>query len=116
MAAEMSEETAADETMFLCSSCGFECRYEYFGKKPPFSKSVVLLEDAYVIRDPFSPTAGHLTLGGRCCLCSKDVCVAQTCSIFYTKRFCISCVEKNLEEFPDEVHKDLRRKDLQVTS
>ena len=35
-----------------------------------------LLEDAYVIRDPFSPTTGHLTLGGQCCLCSKDICVA----------------------------------------
>ena len=35
-----------------------------------------LLEDAFVIRDPFSPTTGHLTLGGQCCLCSKDICVA----------------------------------------
>lgn len=41
MAAEMSNETAAEKTMFLCSSCGFECHYEYFGKKPPFSKSLV---------------------------------------------------------------------------
>ena len=44
----MSEETAADETMFLCSSCGFECRYEYFGKKPPFSKSVVYVFCCFV--------------------------------------------------------------------
>ena len=36
-----------------------------------------LLEDAYVIRDPFSPSAGHLTIGGNCCLCSKNVCMAQ---------------------------------------
>ena len=36
-----------------------------------------LLEDAYVIRDPFSATTGHLTLGGQCCLCSKDICVAS---------------------------------------
>ena len=48
MAAEMSEETAADETMFLCSSCGFECRYEYFGRKPPFSKSVVYVFCCFV--------------------------------------------------------------------
>ena len=48
MAAEMSEETAAGETMFLCSSCGFECRYEYFGRKPPFSKSVVYVFCCFV--------------------------------------------------------------------
>lgn len=29
----------------------------------------------------------------------------QTCSIFYTKRFCIACVEKNMGEFPDEIGK-----------
>ena len=36
-----------------------------------------LLEDAYVIHDPFSPNSGHLTLGGQCRLCSKDICVSQ---------------------------------------
>ena len=41
MAVELNEESASETTMFLCSSCGFECHYEYFGKKPPFSKSVV---------------------------------------------------------------------------
>ena len=29
----------------------------------------------------------------------------QTCSIFYTERFCISCVQRNKEEFPDEILK-----------
>lgn len=36
-----------------------------------------LLEDAYVLRDPFSPNSGHLILGGQCCLCSTDICVSQ---------------------------------------
>ncbi|KAM7437988.1 Cysteine-rich domain [Porites harrisoni] len=104
-----------DKVTFKCSSCGFECYYEYFGKRPPFSKSVILLEDAFVIRDPFSPTTGHLTLGGQCCLCSKDICVAPTCSIFYTKRFCVSCVENNLMEFPEEIQKDIQRKGVHDT-
>lgn len=110
MAADTSESTA-EKLTFTCASCGFECNYEYFGKKPPFSKSVVLLEDAFVLRDPFSPNAGHLTLGGRCCLCTRHICISQTCSIFYTERFCISCVQKNKEEFPDEILKDLQKKD-----
>jgi len=71
-----------------------------------------LLEDAYVIRDPFSPSAGHLTIGGNCCLCSKNVCMAQTCSIFYTKRFCISCVEKNIGEFPFEIQREITQHNL----
>lgn len=113
MAAEYGpKEIATEKPMFTCSFCGFECHYEYFGKNPPFSKSVLLLEDAYVLRDPFSPNPGHLILGGQCCLCSTDICVSQTCSIFYTKRFCISCVEKNMGEFPDEICKDLQRKDV----
>ena len=42
MAAEHDpKETAAEKPIFTCSSCGFECHYEYFGKKPPFSKSVL---------------------------------------------------------------------------
>ncbi|XP_022805736.1 cysteine-rich DPF motif domain-containing protein 1-like [Stylophora pistillata] len=110
MAANRSESTAEKPT-FTCASCGFQCNYEYFGKKPPFSKSVVLLEDAYVIRDPFSPNAGHLTLGGQCCVCARHICMSQTCSIFYTKRFCIPCVQNNKEEFPDEILKDLQKKD-----
>ena len=33
-----------------------------------------LLEDAYVIRDPFSPNPGHLMIGGRCSVCAAEVC------------------------------------------
>ena len=40
MATDTSESTA-EKLTFTCASCGFECNYEYFGKKPPFSKSVV---------------------------------------------------------------------------
>ena len=41
MAAEVTEKSLSDKPIFLCSSCGFECHYEYFGKKPPCSKSVM---------------------------------------------------------------------------
>ncbi|XP_068714389.1 cysteine-rich DPF motif domain-containing protein 1-like [Montipora foliosa] len=112
MAAEFNEESSSNKSTFICSNCGFECHYEYFGKTPPFSKSIVLLEDAYVIRDPFSSSAGHLTLGGQCFLCSGDVCVSQRCSIFYTKRFCIACVEGNMEDFPKEIQKEIQQKDI----
>ena len=47
MAAELKEST--EKPMFICSSCGFECHYEYFGKKPPFSKSVVYVLCFHII-------------------------------------------------------------------
>ena len=40
MAAGVSEGVDEKPT-FTCASCGFKCHYEYFGKKPPFSKSIV---------------------------------------------------------------------------
>ncbi|XP_028516506.1 cysteine-rich DPF motif domain-containing protein 1-like [Exaiptasia diaphana] len=90
--------------------CHFTCRYDYYGRNPPFSKAVVLLEDAFVVQDPFSPSQSHLTLGSKCSLCSIDVCVGQGCSLFYTKRFCISCAKKNLAEFPEEIKTELSKK------
>ena len=41
MAAEVTEKSLSDKPIFSCSSCAFECHYEYFGKKPPCSKSVM---------------------------------------------------------------------------
>ncbi|EDO48837.1 predicted protein [Nematostella vectensis] len=99
-----------NERVFACSLCDFNCRYEYFGNKPPFSQAVLLLEKAYVIKDPFSPNKVHLTIGGVCCLCSKNVCIGQNCSIFYTKRFCVPCVKDNIADFPSEIQSEVVNK------
>ncbi|XP_031562732.1 cysteine-rich DPF motif domain-containing protein 1-like [Actinia tenebrosa] len=106
----MEDRKNTEKTTFKCSLCDFTSRYDYYGRNPPFSKSIVLLEDAYLIQDPFSPTQSHLTIGSNCTLCSADVCVGQNCSIFYTKRFCIPCVKKNITEFPDEIKTELNKR------
>ena len=35
-----------------------------------------LLEDAYVMKDPFSSEGGIITLGSHCSLCEKAVCLS----------------------------------------
>ena len=37
---------------FCCFVCGFVSHADYCGRKPPFNKHIVYLEDVFVIRDP----------------------------------------------------------------
>jgi len=108
---------------FTCGICNFTSPYTYFGRKPPSSKSrMVLLEDAYVIKNPFidprqtekvtvsgKPIHPPLILGSHCSVCRAPVCVAVECSYFYTKRFCKECMEEYLELFPEQVRKEFRK-------
>ena len=41
MTSSVETEMTAEKPRFECSLCGFECHYDYFGNKPPFSKSIV---------------------------------------------------------------------------
>lgn len=59
------------------------------------------MEEAYVMKDPFSEERGFITLG---------YTLSQDCSLFYTKRFCLQCVRRNLNEFPAEVKEEMARK------
>ncbi|XP_013399603.1 cysteine-rich DPF motif domain-containing protein 1-like [Lingula anatina] len=97
---------------FLCSKCGFCINYDYFGNKPPGADTLLLLEEAYIMNDPFAENrrGKFIILGSHCSVCSKSVCIAQGCSIFYTKRFCIDCVIKNLSEFPTEVQEEAQKR------
>ncbi|KAF7268440.1 hypothetical protein GWI33_018449 [Rhynchophorus ferrugineus] len=52
-----SEETKDSEKRkqyFECHLCKLKEEFEYFGRNPPFCKNYQLLEDAYVIEDPFT--------------------------------------------------------------
>ncbi|KAK3518122.1 hypothetical protein QTP70_033217 [Hemibagrus guttatus] len=73
--------------------------------------SLRFLEDCYGMRDPFTPNKDKfLILGSKCSLCKKTVCVGTDCSIFYTKRFCLPCVRKNLEQFPEQIQIEIAKK------
>ncbi|XP_066285595.1 cysteine-rich DPF motif domain-containing protein 1-like [Branchiostoma lanceolatum] len=96
---------------FACSLCNISAPYDYLGTTPPYAKSIVLLEKAYVMKDQFTPgKEGHLVLGADCCLCGKCVCLGQDCSLFYTKRFCLPCVLQNIQEFPLEIQEEVAKK------
>uniref|UniRef100_A0A8C8ZF42 Cysteine-rich DPF motif domain-containing protein 1 n=1 Tax=Prolemur simus TaxID=1328070 RepID=A0A8C8ZF42_PROSS len=62
--------------MFACELCALTAPYSYVGQKPPNTQSVVLLEESYVMKDPFTSDKDRfLVLGSRCSLCSRLVCV-----------------------------------------
>ena len=85
----------AKSRRFLCVLCGFESHVSYFGRKPPFTRSVVYLEDAFVIRNPgLGDPNRPLCLGSHCVVCERVVCAASRCSLFYTKRICTSCLKR----------------------
>ncbi|NXS89831.1 CDPF1 protein, partial [Erpornis zantholeuca] len=98
---------------FKCELCELSALYTYYGQMPPNSGS--LLEEAYVMKDPFTPDKDKfLIVGSHCSLCSRAVisilCILlvmlfslQDCSLFYSKRFCRPCVKENLKAFPLEI-------------
>ncbi|NXA70524.1 CDPF1 protein, partial [Mohoua ochrocephala] len=73
------------------------------------------LEEAYVMKYPFTPDKDKfLIVGSRCSLCSRAVCV--DCSLFYSKRFCLPCVKENLKAFPLEIQEDMDKRKRQQKS
>ncbi|XP_071780560.2 cysteine-rich DPF motif domain-containing protein 1 [Centroberyx gerrardi] len=107
------EQTTSDppEKTFTCQLCGLSTPFTYHGQKPPNTRAIVLLEECFVTKDPFSPDKEKfLVLGSNCSLCSSSVCVGSDCSLFYTKRFCMQCVNKHLDQFPPQIQAELAKK------
>ncbi|NXX41310.1 CDPF1 protein, partial [Tricholaema leucomelas] len=102
---------------FTCQLCDLTAPYTYYGQKPPNAHSLVILEDSYVMKDPFTPDKSRfLILGSHCSLCGRSVCVDAECSLFYSKRFCLPCVKKNLKAFPLEIQEDIAKRKSQKKS
>lgn len=96
---------------FQCSSCIFKQPYEYFGSNPPQVKNYILLEDAYIIEDPFfPPKQGKIViLGTHCIKCRKSVCKDANCSVYFDGTFCIECAKNNIAFFPYAMQEKLNR-------
>uniref|UniRef100_A0A3Q2P5Z5 Cysteine-rich DPF motif domain-containing protein 1 n=1 Tax=Fundulus heteroclitus TaxID=8078 RepID=A0A3Q2P5Z5_FUNHE len=72
------EQTATEtpQNTFSCQLCGLSTSFTYYGQKPPNTRAIVLLEECFVTKDPFSPDKEKfLVLGSTCSLCGKCVCV-----------------------------------------
>lgn len=107
---EKQEDVQTETREFICYKCNLKAKVDYFGKQPPFAKSMRLTEDTYIMRDPFSSDTGMISLGSHCALCTKSICASPECSIFYTKRFCVQCAVENALEFPSEIQQELRKR------
>jgi hypothetical protein len=87
---------------FRCKGCALEVKAR-FGRSLPQIPNVVFIEDCYLIMDPFSPDKQPLCVGSHCVQCQAQVCTSPSCSIFYAHRFCRTCLEPMLHEFPLEI-------------
>lgn len=97
--------------VFECQLCSLTAPYSYIGQKPPDTQSVIILEESYIMKDPFTIDRDRfLILGSRCSLCGRQVCVGPDCSLFYSKRFCLPCVRENIDAFPQEIQQDLEKR------
>ena len=109
---ELVNTTQVQGLSFTCNICHSIFAYQYYGDDPPFCSEVQLKEHAYVSRDPFTfQRQAFLVLGGTCCICNADVCVASKCSMFYTQRFCLDCAREHQCKFPDEIQAELAKQD-----
>ncbi|XP_004560866.1 cysteine-rich DPF motif domain-containing protein 1 [Maylandia zebra] len=109
----MEEKAASDnpQKTFTCQLCSLTSPFTYYGQKPPNTRAIVLLEECFITKDPFSPDREKfLVLGSICSLCGTCVCVGSDCSLFYTKRFCVPCVNKHLDQFPHQIQVELAKK------
>lgn len=96
---------------FQCSVCKYHERYDYFGMNPSYMKNYILLEDSYVIEDPFLPPrqGEYIILGANCSACNKAVCKDQRCSIYFDKTICINCAKDCLSSFPKVLQDKLNK-------
>ncbi len=92
---------------FRCGRCGEIYPYDYFGRSPGFCQSIVFFEDCYVMRDPFSEARVPLMLGANCSVCEALVCVG--CSIYFARRFCLTCSGKKIKDFPPQLQEEIAR-------
>ena len=109
----MEDENIKNQTnkQFECAQCKLLFKYNKYRKLTDVTTNLHFLEEVYYIINPFEgPASMPLVLGSACSICKSTVCVSSSCSVFYTKRFCRSCVAKCPDCFPNEIIKDLKIK------
>lgn len=100
-----TQEAEEEIKIFKCSICLLEEQYGYKGQNPPFSRHVKMLEDSYIMEDPYFPPGKNefIILGADCFICNNSVCKSPECSFFYLKTYCMNCLKENISYFPEIV-------------
>lgn len=116
------KEEEPEKISFKCSSCAMSELVDYFGKSPPFTRNLELLEESFIMKDPFTaPPSKHgkrsfteyfIVLGSHCSLCQAIVC--KQCSLFYKNTFCYPCAQSEVHHFPLEIQSKIRREILAI--
>nr|XP_008195524.1 PREDICTED: cysteine-rich DPF motif domain-containing protein 1 [Tribolium castaneum] len=108
---ETPVKTEAKVEYFHCEICALHERYDYFGNSPPFVRHYRLLENAYVIEDPFVPPKQNefIILGSHCVKCGKSVCKDINCSFYYDGTHCIHCAKSSIDSFPPNVQQKINK-------
>lgn len=113
---EQSDERVP-KIKFQCSTCNMLEMVDYYGKTPAFVYGIKLLEDSFVLRDPFQPppirwkpkAEYFVIIGAKCTVCENVVCKGAECSFYYTCTYCLACAKKYTNKFPIESQAKLRK-------
>lgn len=111
------QKLETEKINFQCTNCSMSEQVDFFGKSPPFTKNLGLIEDSYIMKDPFnvppskygkrSFTEYFIILGSHCIMCEAVVC--KDCSIFYKSTFCYTCAKEEVHRFPLEIQSKIRK-------
>lgn len=107
----VKSEAKPEPQYFNCEICALHERYDYFGNSPPFVRHYKLLENAYIIEDPFLPPKQNefIILGSHCIKCGKSVCKDSNCSFYYGGTYCIYCAKGSIDSFPQNVQQKINK-------
>ncbi|ELK07908.1 hypothetical protein PAL_GLEAN10007133 [Pteropus alecto] len=89
--------------VFECQLCALTAPYSYVGQKPPNTQSVIPMPSAWRGAGLWERLHGALWHSARSVF-------FQECSLFYSKRFCLPCVQENIAAFPQEIRQDLQKR------
>lgn len=119
---QQQDQVEEDKIQFMCKECKMSELVHYFGKTPPFVKNIEFLEEAYIMKDPFTvPPTRHgkrsfteyfINIGANCALCEDSFC--KDCSIFFNSTFCYRCAYEKVTQFPLEIQSKIRKEYLEI--
>jgi len=115
--AEQPNEGSSQDNDFVCSNCNLTVRCR-FGKL--LFENNRYLNECYYLRDPFIPPDIHksqkeysiddfVVIGSNCFICSQPVCIDEECSTFYKNTYCLKCVRRENQSFPEELISNILR-------
>uniref|UniRef100_A0A915Q062 Cysteine-rich DPF motif domain-containing protein 1 n=1 Tax=Setaria digitata TaxID=48799 RepID=A0A915Q062_9BILA len=133
---DLKEDGNANTVKFTCFLCGLTENCLYGLVKVSSRTHIYRYKDEmYYMLDPFRNRSGmderrvirtratvsskmsggnktpsifdNFVLGAICSVCGQPVCIAENCSVFYTKTFCIVCATRGKAHFPKDLVKQI---------